>query len=160
MSPECVLPWFTIPLDRRYIKVKHCLLLSGPTFNLHFLPDNFNDNSPFSQGPSPRSTLFLSLFLSWKHFLLYFFSCGFFSKKLISCRSVLFNFHQCLQCEFEDSLSSAAVSAVIPQWYLIVASRCWHLTFLLWFWLGAMKCSHFSHAFWFSSSCAGLGTQS
>lgn len=44
-SPECSLPWCTIPLYTQYIKVKHCLLLNGPIFYLHFLHDNFNDNA-------------------------------------------------------------------------------------------------------------------
>ena len=120
-SQECFLPWLTLPLDTRYIKVKHCLLLDGPIFYSHFLPLSF----PFS---FPKS-------ISWFNF----FSCGFFSWSLF-----LFLFCHCLQLRvwrLPVQCCSQCHSAVV---FLLVTSGCSHLTFLFCFWLDAVKHIHFT----------------
>lgn len=139
-SQECSLPWFTIPLNTPYIKVKHCLLLNSPIFYLRFLHDNFNDDALL-----PPSHSFLSFPFSFLESISWFnfFSCGFFSCSLFPAVYFYFIFNTAYSQEFEGFLSSFAASHSTVV-FLIVTSRCWHLSFLVWFWLDAAKRSYFT----------------
>lgn len=142
-SPECSLPWCTIPLDMQYIKVKHCLLLNGPIFYLHFPHDNFNDNAL----PPPLLVSFLFSFPESISSGLISFPVGWllvFFLQLISCSLFLFCFHHCLQLRVWRIPIRCCRQCHSTLVFLIVTSRCWRLTFLLWFWLDAAKRSHFT----------------
>lgn len=108
--PGVFSPRFTIPLNTWYIKVKHCLLLDGPIFYLHFLHDNFNSDA-FSPPPLLSFPFSFPESISWFNF----FSCGFFSRSLFPAAYFYFIFITAYNRELEGFLSSVAAS-VMPQW--------------------------------------------